>query len=530
MSQATTRPVLIAGAGPTGLSLAIVLRQFGIDVRLIDKAPQAATVSKALAVWSASLEALGAMGAVEAFMAEGAHLNSLIVGEGDKPLATLAVGEGIESPYPFPLLLPQSRTEAILTQRLAALGAEIERTVELSGFTQDTGGVTATLTHADGRREEMRAAYLVGCDGARSSVRQGLDIAFEGYTEPQTFLLGDVKIDGGALDHRSIYIWWQNGATAALFPFETDTWRIFGARADATNDAPPTLEELQAYMDRHGPPGCRLRDATWLSAFRTNERLAARYRNGRVFLAGDAAHIHSPAGGQGMNTGVQDAFNLGWKLAYALLGQGDAELLLDSYEAERRPVARDVVKGAAQKLHVAFAGSRITQFVRDVAVTVIGNLSAAQKKLQTELSETAITYHEGPLVALGAPPRSPQRTEVGTRALDVLFAHPDSGVSTALWPLIGGTAHTLLLFPDAQTPLTVEAATVGCGEALRILSIPPSSDPQGLVRERYRIRKAGWVLIRPDQVVAARGEAGDLTGLANYLDRVVRPAQMALSA
>ncbi|WP_029004705.1 FAD-dependent monooxygenase [Azorhizobium doebereinerae] len=530
MAQRVDVPVLIAGGGPTGLSLAIMLRRFGVDVRVIDRNAQAATVSKALAVWSGSLEALHAMGAVAEFEADGARLNSLIVGDGAKPLAALAVGEGIDSPYPFPLLLPQSRTEEILTARLAELGGTLERGVELAAFSQDADGVTARLTHADGREEEVRAAYMVGTDGARSTVRRTLDIAFDGYTEPQMFLLGDVKIDGGALDHRSIYIWWHNGATVALFPFETHTWRIFGARADATNEAPPTLEELQAYMDRHGPPGCKLRDPTWLSAFRTNERLAAKYRVGRVFIAGDAAHIHSPAGGQGMNTGMQDAFNLAWKLASVLAGRGDASVLLDSYEAERRPVAHDVVKGAAQKLHIAFAGNRITQLVRDLAVTVMGNLPAAQKKLQTELSETAVTYHDGPLVALGAPPRSPSRTEVGTRALDAVFSDPATGASAALWPLIGGTAHTLLLFPDAATPLTVDAATVGCGDALRVVSLPPASDPQGLVRERYRITKPGWVLVRPDQVIAARGPAGDLAPLANYLDRVVRPAPGASAA
>ncbi|GGF48530.1 oxygenase [Azorhizobium oxalatiphilum] len=518
-------PVLIAGAGPTGLSLAIMLRLMGIEARLIDRNTAPAAVSKALAVWSGSLEALGSMGVVDRFEAAGTRLKALVIGDGPKVLASLVVGEGIDSPYPFPLLLPQSETEAILTQRLSELGGSIERGVELKSFTQDATGVTANLIHWDGTVEEVRAAYIVGADGARSTVRHTLNIEFEGYTEPQAFILGDVRIDGGDLDRASIYIWWHGGATVALFPFEGDTWRLFGARPDASDETAPTLAELQTYMDEHGPPGCRLRDPSWLSVFRTNERLAATYRVGRAFLAGDAAHIHSPAGGQGMNTGIQDAVNLAWKLASVLGGRGDAEVLLGSYEPERRPVAEHVVKGSAQRLHVAFAGSRVTQFVRDMAVTVIGHLPAAQKALQTELSETAITYHDGPLVALGNPPRHPHRTEVGTRALEARFLDPSTGAPTALWPLIGGLKHTLLLFPNDAIPLTVDAAIVGCGDHLEVVSLPPASDPEGKARARYRITKPGWVLIRPDQVVAARGPADDLTPLAAYLDKVVRMAE-----
>jgi len=342
MSEMNAAEVLIVGAGPTGLSLAITLRRHGIAVRIIDRAAQPTNVSKALALWSASLEALQGMGVVDHFVREGRRLNALCVGEGDRRLATLAVGEGIDSAFPFPLLLPQSRTEALLAARLAELGCAIERNVELVNLAQDGSGVTATLRHADGRSETVTTRYLAGCDGARSAVRQALDIAFEGYTEPQTFLLADVKIDGGDLDHRSIYLWWHNGGTIAMFPFGEEVWRVFAMRgADSPKgEEPATLDEVQHCVDHYGPHGLKLRDPSWLSIFRINERLAAHYRVGRCFIAGDAAHIHSPAGGQGMNTGIQDAVNLGWKLAYALKGVGNRELLLESYQAERRPIAR----------------------------------------------------------------------------------------------------------------------------------------------------------------------------------------------
>jgi len=365
-------PILVTGAGPTGLSLAITLRRFGVPVRIVDRAPQPSGVSKALAVWSGSLEALEGMQAIEPFLAEGQRLRALCVGHGRCRLTTLAVGDGIDSPYPYPLLLAQSRTEEILTARLAQLGVTVERPVEATDLAQDEDGVTVFLRHPVARHVVGRPPSAGGAAGARSFVRQALGVTFEGYTEPQTYLLCDAKIDGGKLDHRSIYLSWHNGGTVALFPFGADVWRVFAMRdASASAEAPVTLEEMQDHLDRHGPGDLRLSDPGWLSVFRINERLAARYRVGHCFLAGDAAHIHSPAGGQGMNTGIQDAVNLGWKLAHAVAGRGDGGLLLESYEAERRPIARAVVDAAAQKLHIAFGAGPLRILVKDIAVGLL---------------------------------------------------------------------------------------------------------------------------------------------------------------
>lgn len=524
MTAESIEDVLIVGAGPTGLSLAITLRRYGIPVRIIDRAMQPSSVSKALAIWSASLEAIQGMDVIDDFLREGARLNALCIGDGGRQLARLEVGEGIDSPFPFPLLIPQSETERLLNARLSALGVTVERGVELTGLSQDNDGVTASLSHADQRTETARARYLVGCDGARSAVRGALAIPFEGSTEPQTFLLGDVRIDGGGLDHKNIYLWWSRSGTVALFPFEKETWRIFAMREDASaGDAPPTLDELQSHADRHGPPGMRLRDPSWLSAFRINERVAARYRVGRCFLAGDAAHVHSPAGGQGMNTGIQDAVNLGWKLAHALGGIGDRNLLLDSYEPERRAIARDVVKAAEQKLHLAFSSGAATRILKDIAIAIFGNLPIVQKRLQIELSETEIVYRNGPLVALGAPPRHPRRADVGARARDAILTI--GGKAQPLWPLLGGARHTLLLFEDAGSPIDTTQLAELTEERLAILRLTPENDPKKQVRARYRQRGPGWVLIRPDQVIAARGNGSDLTTLNRYLDRVLRPQE-----
>ena len=517
--------VLIVGAGPTGLSLAITLRCHGVPVRLIDRAAAPSSVSKALAIWSASLEALQGMGVVEQFVAEGQRLKALCIGEGERRLASLAVGEGIDSPFPFPLLLPQSRTEELLIRRLAELGVTVEREVELTALEQDAGSVTATLRHGDGRTETMTTKYLAGCDGARSAVRQALGIAFEGYTEPQTYLLCDAEIDGGDLDHRSIYLWWHNGGTVALFPFGDKVWRLFAVRPEDGGDtgAPATLEELQQALDKHGPPGLRLRDPSWLSIFRINERLAAQYRLGRCFLAGDAAHIHSPAGGQGMNTGIQDAVNLGWKLAYAAAGAGDGAMLLDSYEAERRPIARAVVAAAAQKLHLTFGAGKLTTRARDMAVSIFGNLPAVQRKLQVELSETEIVYRDGPLIALGGGKRRAKRTDVGTRAREAALVDAATGATAGLWSWLAAPRHSLLVFDDAHRPIELAGVTKDAGERLQVLRLDGNRDPAGEVRGRYRLRGPGWVLLRPDQIVAARGEGEDLSLLRAYTARVLSP-------
>lgn len=520
-TSAAALPLLIAGGGPTGLSLAITCRRFGVPVRIVDRAERPSAVSKALAVWSGSLEAFDGMGVMAQFLAAGVRLHGLSAGTRGRTLVSLDIGTGIDSPYPFPLLLPQSRTEQILGARLAELGASVERGVELQDFSQDADGVTAILRRTDGQEEVVRTQYLVGCDGARSTLRQKLGIEFEGFTEKQTCLLVDARIEGPALDPASLYLWWQNGGTVALFPVESGIWRVFAAR-EGDGDHPATLEELQAALDRHGPGGMRLVDPSWLSIFRINERLAARYRAGRCFLAGDAAHIHSPAGGQGMNTGIQDAVNLGWKLGHVLKGVGDSELLLDSYEAERRPIARDVVKGAAQKFHAAFGTGIGPKLLKNILLPVAMRFPAAQRRLQVELSETEIIYRDGALIGLGVPSAKPRRTEVGGRARDALIPAPGNPNPRQLWPVLGEPRHTLLLFGPHILPASVTAAE---GNWLRIEHLEVTDRGQENAAARYGMRGPGWVLIRPDQVVAARGDGSNLHRLAAYAGRVLHPAR-----
>ncbi len=277
------------------------------------------------------------------------------------------------------------------------MGGVIECGVELTSLAEDVDAVALTLRHADGRIEHTSATWVVGADGAKSVVCHALGIAFEDDTEPDAYLLGDVRIEGASLDAHSIHIWWHDD----------------DARADA--DDVPTFAELQDKIAQHGPPNARLSDPEWLSTF-SHQRAAG---GPHVFLAGDAAHIHSPAGGQGMNTGIQDAANLGWKLAYVLQGRGHRPSLLDSYEAERRPVARDIIDHAARLLHVGMAQHPFARLARDAAMRMLDHLPALQARLRTEMSETDVVYRDGPLVALGEVGRHASRGSAGTRALDI---------------------------------------------------------------------------------------------------------------
>ncbi|MEU7146284.1 FAD-dependent monooxygenase [Nocardia sp. NPDC046473] len=336
--------VLIAGAGPTGLTLALELARRNTPVRIIDQATEFFAGSRGDGIQPRTLEVFDDLGVIDAVLAAGipapitrAYLGGAFVGEH-------RMWEPIEPtpalPYPNPWMLGQSRTEAILRDRLAEFGVRVELGTALAEFTQDATGVTATLTR-DGIAEAVRAPYLVGADGGHSTVRKALGIAFEGTTdESLRMLLGDVRAD--VLDHEFGYRF--AGADRpmegiAMSPLPGG--RQFQFAAPLTGDAEPTLAVLQEYVDRYsGRTDITLTDLTWVTVWRPNVRLAERFRDRRVFLAGDAAHVHPPTGGQGMNTGIQDGYNLGWKLAAALDGD---ESLLDSYESERRTVAARVL-------------------------------------------------------------------------------------------------------------------------------------------------------------------------------------------
>ncbi len=392
--------VLVAGAGPVGLMMAAELTRYGIRARVIDKAAEPTQTSKALVVWSRTMELLDRAGCGEAFLAAGMKARGGGMFSGRERLATLDV-RSVDSPHPYALMIAQSETERLLTEHLARLGVTVERQVELAGFTQDDGGVQATLRRPDGTSEAVAADWLIGCDGAHSTVRHGLNYPFVGETLESDWILADVHLHGPEVVSDEIRIYWHADGVLAFFPITPGRFRMIADLGETPPEAPrrpdPTLDDVQAVIDRRGPGDVRATDAIWLSAFRINERKVTSYRGGRVFLAGDAAHIHSPAGGQGMNTGMQDAANLAWKLALVLRGEGRDGPLLDSYSAERSAVGDLVLRNAGVMTRVALLRNPIVQSIRNFVVSHVTRLSPVQQRMAEQITELDIAYPGSPL-------------------------------------------------------------------------------------------------------------------------------------
>jgi 2-polyprenyl-6-methoxyphenol hydroxylase-like FAD-dependent oxidoreductase len=457
--------VLVAGAGPVGMTLALALRRQGIAVRIVDKAAARTDKSKALVIWPRTLELLDIQGCAQAFVDAGVHVSGArILGEG-RELAHAHFGLA-RSAYPYALMIPQSETEALLEQLLAAAGVQVERQVELLSFVDDGRRVTVQLRHADGREENASAAWLAACDGAHSTVRHALGLAFDGDTLESDWVLADVQIDG-ELPNEELTICWAPDGVLAFFPIGGRRFRVIADVGPAPDVAPPppTLPQVQALIDRRGPQGLRAHDPVWLNHFRINERKVKDYRQGRVFLAGDAAHVHSPAGGQGMNTGMQDAFNLAWKLALVMHGRA-APALLDSYSPERSAIGDQVLRNAGTMTRVALLRNPLLRELRDLAAGTLSRLPAIQQRIVDQLTELDLHYAHDPLSA--TPHGAARHPAAGARTPDAAVSAAD-GTATRLHALLGGGRFVWLSVgvaaPELPAALQALASTASVAEA-----------------------------------------------------------------
>ncbi|MQY21008.1 FAD-dependent monooxygenase [Nocardia macrotermitis] len=474
-----TPQVLVAGAGPTGLTLAIDLARRGVGVRIIEQAAEFFAGSRGDGLQPRTLEVfedLGVLGAIHAagipvpltrVFLDGSQVTERRMSELRKP--TPAV------PYPNPWMLGQSDTEAILRARLAEFGIRVELSTALATFTQDADGVTATLT-TPGGAETVRADYLIGADGGRSTVRRTLGIAFEGSTDESIrMLLGDVPVDALDLD----YGYWFAAAGAPMTGISLTPLagrELFQFAAPLTQDAEPTRAVLQETLDRFsGRTDLSVGEPEWSTVWRPNIRLAQRFRVGRVFLAGDAAHAHPPTGGQGLNTGVQDGYNLGWKLAAALDGDPAP---LDTYESERRGVAARVLGLSTALLDKYVSGDQDA-------------MDRGEDTQQLDITYRA-TDATGQLVA-------------GDRAPDAPLRRAD-GSTVRLFELFRGPHATLLNFGGETTSATTATHTYSL--------VGPDITPHdgqlvaigGHAFTDYAAVPGTRVLIRPDGYLARRDD------------------------
>ncbi len=534
------REVLVVGAGPVGLVAACELVRRGVRVRIVDKAPALPTTSRALALFPRTLETFALMGGAAPFLEAGRKLEGISLYNEHGLLARLDFG-ALSTPYPFILSLPQNRTEELLAGQLTALGVEVERGVELIGFAQDEEGVRAVLRHpvsrAGGAAEErVRVAWLLGCDGAHSTVRHLLGAAFEGKQRHEAFALADARVHD-ALSPEQAHFFFSRQGMLGVVPFREGYARIIinrpGVTAEEAAKRPdPTLADFQSCARERGAESLRLSDPLWISHFNVSCRMVRAYRHGRVFLAGDAAHIHSPAGGQGMNTGIQDAFNLAWKLALVARGRSSSALL-DTYGKERAPVARGVLRFSDGLTRLATTRNTLARRVRDWVLPALFRSRAFSDRAARRMAELDVRYRHGWL----SEDHGGEPLRAGDRAPDALFVDLLTRKRVRLFGLLREGRHLLLAFeglhakPEARAEIEsllreLEAPladVMTIHPVVRAFAFPEAAallDRSGAVHLLYDADAGGVVLIRPDGYLGFRSDWKRAGKLRAYLRRL----------
>lgn len=552
--------VLVVGAGPTGLTLACELRRHGVGCRVIETLTEQVIWSKAAAVHARTLEVFDHMGVVDAFLAYANAIDGVRVYSGEELVAHVGF-EGIDSPYPHVYGASQRDTELVLARHLESLGGSIERGVTLTSFEETDAGVLARVNGTD---EIIEARYLVGCDGAHSTVRKALGFTFEGSAYEEHLLQADVRVDlPDAPAKHEVRAYLSPTGPLAMFPlFKDGRYRVIAFLMPGTPEPEATIGTFQRLVDERGPKGARLSDPAWMVPFRIHCRRTNHYRKGRVLVAGDAAHIHSPVGGQGMNTGIQDAYNLAWKLALAVRGRASAALL-DSYEGERSPIAETLLAltDAATRGIELFGALKnpIAAGVRNRLMGLLTGLDAVQTRFTRQISMIEIHYGPSAIIAedrspvlsrstlgLGAGEEAPSLLDRMSFAEGPAPGHRATGLAlddgTSSTRLFRGTKHVLLLF-DGGSPTAegfarlasiaglVEArwadvveAHVVVPYATRPAALPPSvpvvCDASGALHRRFGARSESLYLVRPDGYVGYRAQPADGGRLEGYLTRV----------
>lgn len=548
--------ILVVGAGPTGLALAGELFRHGVECRIVDRDPGPHTESRATDVHPKTLELMHKMGVLEEVHARGTVRREVAMySDGDR-IAHIGL-EDADTPYPHMLGIAQSDTEAVLESHLHSLGGRVERSVRLATLVQDPEGVTPVLLHPDGRYEEPRFDYVVGCDGAHSAVRKAIGLQFLGSTFDESFLLFDAKLEWDQ-SHELVALYSSRQGMIGALPLPHGWIRFFGdvdtppaARGTAVD--PSVCREMLA---TRLPIAHRLVDLGWSAYFRIHTRMVEQYRKDRVFLAGDAAHIHSPAGGFGMNLGIQDAGNLGWKLALVARGHAPAALL-ESYEPERHPVAKAVCTETDMSTRVGLWRNPVARGLVSGLIGLITRLPPIRQRMISNALELGYDYRASPISGehrasiMSAPLTHSNDSEraslgdaldfgsaphAGDRAPDVLLAG-----GPRLYDRLRGPEHVLLLLDgqahtaDGYRRMAEIATEVRRRHPARIRPVivihgarPPEGlpwdgdvwlDAEASLHKRYGAAAECLYLIRPDGHISFRAQPLALQPLLTHLSR-----------
>ncbi|MBM7057268.1 FAD-dependent monooxygenase [Streptomyces durocortorensis] len=550
MARSESTDVLVVGAGPVGLTLAAELRRAGVACRIVDRLPARLPYAKAVGIQPRTLELFDRMGLVREVLDAAVPMRGQLTYVNGAEQGRVELSLPPEVPYGF-ASLPQCDTERLLEEFLGRHGTGIERSTALVAFAQDPAGVTSRLTTAAGVEEEVRSRFLVGCDGAHSVVRKGLGLTFEGGAFPEEYMLADVEVgwslppgygvrsmhrgEDGAVDDLLVCIPLPGNSRyrmSMLVPPELSAARQVeasgpagggdGAALGLEGGTAPGLADIQKVLDRLAPEPVTASALRWSSVFRISHRLVDRYGEGRVFVAGDAAHIHPPTGAQGMNTGIQDACNLAWKLALALGGAAHPHLPA-SYDAERHPVGEEVVG----------------RTVRHAAEGVQADPTDVETLLLRE-AQLLVGYRESPIVT-PLPPGDETTLRPGDRAPDCGGLTGDiAAYPVRLFDLLRGRGHVLVVYgshPAGDTPADLAAAarelTGGRMEAHRILpadappdeatGVPHHHDSRGEFALRYGGGEGAAFVVRPDGYLTACLRPPTVGGLKEALGKVFGP-------
>ncbi|WP_147916369.1 FAD-dependent monooxygenase [Ruania zhangjianzhongii] len=495
IKKSSDATVLVVGAGPTGMVAALTLTAGGVPCRIIERRSGPSRTSRALGLQARSMELLDGFGIADQVEQVAYRLSGASMMTGDRELVRMPWIPP-SSRFPYTYVLPQAGLEDLLRRRLAERGVRVETGAELTALTQDDSGVHARL--ADGQR--LTADYLIGADGARSQVRAELGIDFPGDDTGETYYLADAVLDPGvSIGDSAMWLGPQGPLMLMRLPGEEGLWRFFADMTDtASTGALPELTEevLVGLFRERGPTAARIERIDWTSIFHSRLRLAASYARGRAFLAGDAAHVFPPFGGQGMNLGIQDAVNLSWRIA--AVTRGTPASLLAEYEAERRPVAVATIKDVDARRRMYAVRHPLVRRLRDLVLRLGGRSRSAAARGSLANSQLATTYRTGRKVLARGP-------QVGDRAPDAPYA--------------GGRLHQQFGV-DHCTLITFGAGGLERSHGhFRTVVVDAGTDPGGAVRRAYR-RSTGYVLVRPDgyiastgaDVAAARARAEDLLG------------------
>ena len=537
--------VLVVGAGPTGLVMAAELLRYGISCRIIEKTGEPSQLSKAIVIQARTLEMFAHLKIAEPFLSEGLILKGARTISGGREIGHLSFSQ-IESEFPFALSLEQSKTEALLDDALKKRGGQVERSKELVDFTSQSDGIRAEVQNiVTGEIETIRTKYLIGCDGAHSFVRKKLGLTFIGTRFPDVFSLADIHINW-QFPHNEIVAFLDPRGICAAFPLKEENRyrllfqlkRLRGVLKDLSEEqhgilppdaaAVPTLEEIQKLLHTYAGPGADAYNPVWLGNFHINSRLTSRYRVGNVFLAGDAGHVHSPIGGQGMNTGILDAFNLAWKLALVVEGRAKEELL-DTYESERHRFAGKLLKGTRRLTTLATLENRILIRMRNFVVQHVMHSRPRQRKVARALSQTGLVYPRGVLVQETG--RTTTGPHAGERAPNTYVTYQGKRVMLAsLWQ--NCTGFVLLVFDDKNF---IDFAHPLCPISIVVAKSPRLSengwaivhDATGSARQAYGVTGPCAFIIRPDLMIGLRQTPVQVEGLTSYFQTWVADGSVA---